>query len=403
MKMNNTVRTKKPRGTARQKKSAPHGTGRSAAGSKKLPELDFTFLTIVIITVCVGMIMLLSSSTPDAMVHHNGDPYYFFKKQLVFAVGGFIAMLVISRIDYRRYKPLAGAMMLVCTVLLAMVFLPKIGVSHSGSRRWINLGFTELQPSELMKPVIGIFFAKLIDEKRYDLTKLKGMLPFFFWIGVVALLLLLETHLSGTIIICCIAAMVMLVGGASLKLFAGAGAVAIPAVILFAITDPVRSKRIFSFFDPFADKMNTGYQVVQGLYAIGSGGLFGLGLGQSVQKYTYVPEPYNDFIFSIICEELGLVGAGLIIALFMVMILRGVKIAVSAPDTFGTLTVTAIITQVAIQVIFNIGVVTASLPNTGVTLPFFSYGGTALLVLMAEMGVVLNISRYGKKHKNEQL
>lgn len=368
---------------------------KSEEKKRKIGQIDYTFLTIIIIIVCTGLIMLLSASAPAAN-RKFGNSYHFFLKQLMFACIGFAAMIFISRIDYRRYKKYTGKLMILCIVLLIMVFLPVIGVEHNGSRRWINLIVTEFQPSELMKVAIAMFFAAEIESKRHDMSNIKGLGFYLFWIGVTAVLLMLETHLSGTIIICGIAVVVMIVGGLNMKWVAGGGAVVVPLGFLYVMTDNVRRARLLNFTNPFADTKLTGYQVVQGLYAIGSGGLFGLGLGQSVQKYTYLPEPYNDFIFAIICEELGFVGAVFIIALFAVLIFRGIKIALNAPDVFGMLTVVGIMAQIGIQAMLNIAVVTSSIPNTGVTLPFFSSGGTALMVLLAEMGIVLNISKHSK-------
>lgn len=379
--------------TANQSNKKP---SRVVKMKRKKSDMDYTFLTLVIIMVCVGLVMLLSASTPAGNARF-GNSYHFFFRQLLFVLVGFAAMLVISRIDYRMYKPYTKIFMIVCLVLLTLVLIPHVGVEHNGSRRWLNLYFMELQPSELMKLAIAMFFASMIEDNKYEITKLKGMLPFFMWIGITAVLMLLETHLSGTIVICGIAVVVMIVGGANFKFFLGAGAAAIPVGLLFLRMDPVRWERIMSFLNPFGDTQDTGYQVVQGLYAIGSGGIFGLGLGQSVQKYSYLPEPYNDFIFAIVCEELGLLGAALIIGLFALLIIRGVKIAMDAPDVFGSLTVVGIVAQVAIQTIMNIAVVTSSIPNTGISLPFFSYGGTAIMVLLAEMGVILSVSRYSKK------
>lgn len=391
----------KVRKTASGSKKSKHretaSLNKKAASSKiRAGQIDYTFLTVLIIIVCAGLVMLLSASAPAAN-RKFGNSYHFFIRQLIFACAGFAAMIVISRIDYRKYKKHTGKLMLLCIVLLIMVFLPVIGVEHNGSKRWINLIVTEFQPSELMKVAIAMFFAAQIESKRHDLRTLSGILFYFFWIGITAGLLMLETHLSGTIIICGIAVVIMIVGGMSMKLVAGGAAIVVPAGFLFVMTDKVRKARMLSFLNPFADAKVTGYQVVQGLYAIGSGGLFGLGLGQSVQKYTYLPEPYNDFIFAIICEELGFVGAVFIITLFALLIFRGIRIALNAPDMFGMLTVVGIMAQIAIQTIFNIAVVTSSIPNTGVTLPFFSYGGTALMVLLAEMGIILNVSRYSKK------
>lgn len=360
--------------------------------------MDYTFLTILIVIVCAGLIMLLSASAPAANKKF-GNSYHFFVRQLIYAVVGFVAMLVVSRIDYREYKKYAGKFMLVCTILLALVFVPKIGVSHNGSRRWLNLIVFELQPSELMKLAIALFFAAHVDAARRDLKTIRGLSFYLGWIAVVGLLMMLETHLSGTIVICGIACVILIVGGMNLKFLVGAAAVVVPAGVIFLLTDSVRMSRVISFMNPFEDIRGSGYQVVQGLYAIGSGGLFGTGLGQSVQKYTYLPEPYNDFIFAVICEELGFFGAMLVIGLFVVLIFRGIKIALDAPDKFGMLTVVGIMAQIAIQTVLNIAVVTSSIPNTGITLPFFSYGGTAIMVLLAEMGIVLNVSRYSAKNR----
>lgn len=382
--------------TARTGVRTANGAAQKKAKKRKSGQLDYTFLTIVIVIVCTGLVMLLSASAPAASKKFN-NPYRLFLKQLIFACAGFAAMFIISRIDYRRYKKHTKQLMLLCILMLAMVFLPVIGVEHNGSRRWINLIVTEFQPSELMKLSIAMFFAAEIESKRHDLRTLSGLSYFLFWLGVPVGLIMLETHLSGTIIICGIAVVILIVGGMNIKWLFGTAAAALPLGALFVWHDDVRRMRVISFLNPFADTKITGYQVVQGLYAIGSGGLFGLGLGQSVQKYTYLPEPYNDFIFAIICEELGFVGAVFIMALFAVLIFRGIKIALNAPDVFGMLTVVGIMAQIGIQTIFNIAVVTSSIPNTGVTLPFFSYGGTALMVLLAEMGIVLNVSKYSKK------
>lgn len=363
-------------------------------GMKTRP-MDYTFLTILIVIVCAGLIMLLSSSAPAANKKF-GNSYHFFIRQLIFTAAGFVGMILAARIDYHVWKKHVGKIMLFCTVLLGLVFVPKIGVEHNGSHRWINLIVFELQPSELMKLAIAMFFAAHIEAGKKDLTKWKGLKFFFGWMVVVAGLMLAETHLSGTIVLMGIAAVVLLVGGMSWK-FLGLGALGGAAGVgLLLLISPERMARFMSFLNPFADVKGEGWQVVQGLYAIGSGGFFGMGLGQSVQKYSYIPEPYNDFIFAIICEELGFFGAMLVMVLFAALILRGIKIALNAPDTFGMLTAIGITAQIGIQAILNIAVVTSTVPNTGVTLPFFSYGGTAMMVLLAEMGIMLSISRYSK-------
>lgn len=365
----------------------------------KSGELDFTFLTLVIVIVCVGLVMVLSASSPRAL-RLAGDSFHFFKKQLLFAIIGFIGMIVISRIDYKKYENYVGIFMIVCLILLTLVLIPGVGVMHNGSRRWLPLPGFELQPSEFMKPVMAMFIAKKIQEKAYNPTKLSGMIRLFVWVGITALLMLLETHLSGAIVICGIAVFVMLAGGIKLRYFVTAVVALAPVAIMYVMNDPVRSKRIMVALNPFLDKQGTGYQAVQGLYSIASGGLFGQGLGQSIQKTSFLPEPYNDFIFAVVCEELGLLGAILVIVLFCALIIRGVMIAIHAPDAFSSLTVVGIMSHIAIQTLFNICVVATLIPNTGITLPFFSYGGTAIIVLMAEMGIVLNISRHRVRNKS---
>ncbi len=368
------------------------------SSDRKAGDMDYTFLLLVGVLVAFGLIMLLSASTTTANVKF-GTSYYFFIRQFVYVAIGVVLMLVLSRIDYRKYKPFAKLFMIACIVLLAMVFLPGIGVSHNGSRRWINLGITEIQPSEFTKLAVSMFYAAMIEDRVYNLKNLKELSKSCVWIGIVAVLMMCETHLSGTIVLCGIAGCVLLMGGARIDwklLFAGGLGIG-GLGYAYLSSNPERMSRITNFLDPFADKLGGGYQTIQSLYAIGSGGIFGKGLGQSIQKF-YIPEPYNDFIFAIVCEELGLIGATFIIALFIGLVIRGVKIAMEAPDTFGSLLVSGIIAQVAIQTILNIAVATSSVPNTGVSLPFFSYGGTAIMILLAEMGIVMSVSRYSSKN-----
>lgn len=374
------------------KKNKPNKT-------KKLRDVDFTFLTLVIVIVCVGLVMVFSASSPRAL-RLTGDSFHFVKNQLLFAAVGFVIMMIVSRIDYHKYEKYTGIFMIVCLFLLLLVLIPGVGVSHNGSRRWLDLKITEFQPSELMKPVIAMFISKIIQDKLYSPKTFKGTMRLFIWVGITAVLMLLETHVSGAIVICGIAVFVMISGGVKLRYFVAGGAVVVPAGLIYLLNDPVRSKRLAVALNPFLDKEGTGYQACQGLYSIASGGLFGQGLGQSIQKTSYLPEPYNDFIFAVICEELGLLGAILIIGLFCALIFRGIMIAIHAPDTFGCLTVVGIMAHIAIQTLFNILVVTTLIPNTGITLPFFSYGGTAIMVLLMEMGIVLNISRYRVKNRD---
>ncbi|MCH5211194.1 MAG: putative lipid II flippase FtsW [Oscillospiraceae bacterium] len=358
--------------------------------------MDYTFLFIVVLLLVSGLVMLLSASAPSANRIY-GNSYYFFLKQFLCAMIGIAGMLFISRINYNVYKKLAPNMMIVCIILLVCVLIPGIGVSHNGSRRWLNTPVIELQPSEFMKPVITMYFARLIDSGKYNLKKIGGNLPYVGVLLIVLGLMLMETHLSGAIVIAGVGVSVMIAGGTPIKPVLIGAIILIPAAIFGVYTlSEVRWARVTSFLDPFRDIRDESYQVAQGLYAIGSGGIFGLGLGRSVQKY-YLPEPYNDFIFTIVCEELGLVGATVVILLFAALIIRAVRIAMNAPDTYSSLVAIGIAAHLAIQTILNIAVATSSVPNTGVSLPFFSYGGTAIMTLLMEMGVLLNISRYSVK------
>ncbi len=368
------------------------------ASDRTAGDMDYTFLLLVGVLVAFGLIMLLSASTPTADIKF-GKSYYFFIRQFGYVAVGVVLMLVLSKIDYRKFKPFAKLFMIVCIVLLGCVFLPGIGVSHNGSHRWINLGITEIQPSEFTKLAVAMFYAALIEDRIYNLADLKDLVKSCVWIGIVAALMMCETHLSGTIVLCGIAGCVLLIGGAKIdwKILVFGGGSLVGLVWAYLSQNPERMARITSFRDPFADRLGDGYQVIQSIYAIGSGGFFGKGLGQSVQKF-YIPEPYNDFIFAIVCEELGLIGAAFIIMLFAALILRGIKIAMEAPDTFGSLLVSGVMAQVAIQTVLNIAVATSSVPNTGVSLPFFSYGGTAIMILLAEMGIVMSVARYSSKN-----
>lgn len=386
-----------PKRAVQQNRTSPRSNAPKPHRVKGAGDIDYTFLFIVILLLASGLVMLLSASAPSANRIY-GNSYYFFFKQFACAVIGLGGMYFISKINYNTYKAAAPKLMFVCTILLVMVLIPGIGATHNGSRRWLNTPVIEIQPSEFMKPVIAMYFARLIDSGRYDLKRMGGNLPYIGIMFVVVGLMLMETHLSGAIVIAGIGVSVMIAGGTPIKpVLIGALILAPVLIIGVHALSPVRWARVTSFIDPFKDIRDESYQVAQGLYAIGSGGVFGLGLGQSVQKYSYLPEPYNDFIFAIVCEELGLVGAAVVILLFAALILRAIRIAMNAPDTYSSLLAIGIAGQLAIQTILNIAVATSSVPNTGVALPFFSYGGTAILTLLLEMGVLLNISRYSIK------
>lgn len=366
---------------------------KKANAGRSVKSIDYTFLFLIMLMLSIGLVMLLSASAPAGASKFN-DSYHFFKRQIGFVAVGLVGMVVVSKIDYRIYKKYAKIYFVVCLILLGLVAIPGIGKKLNGSRRWIQLPGFQLQPSEFMKLAIGMYFAQLISTGKYNVSKLKDLKLFGIVLFVVAVLMLLEPHLSGTIVIVGIGVWILISSGTPVLPFAvGLPVVGVLGVIVIYFFDANRLARLMRFLSPFEDMQNTGYQIAQALYAMGSGGIFGRGIGQSVQKYSYLPEPYNDFIFSIACEELGLVGAAVIIIIFALLILRGFRIALNAPDTFGCLLATGIMAQVAIQTTLNIAVATSSVPNTGVSLPFFSYGGTAIMVLLIEMGILLNISR----------
>lgn len=369
--------------------------GRIKEITKNLGEVDYTFLLLAVVLTVLGLVMLLSASTPAANIK-TGKSYFFFRKQFSFIVVGFVLMYVCSIVDYRIYKKYANIGILIGIAMLILVLIPHIGVSRNGSRRWINLIFFDFQPSELVKFLTAVFFASMIEDKKYSLKTFDGLFKYALWIIAIVGPIMLETHLSGAIVIAGIAVCMLIVSGANMK-YVGLGATgAFGAGLGLVFLMPSRMARVTSFLRPFEDPQGKGYQIIQSLYAIGSGGIFGRGLGQSMQKYSFLPEPYNDFIFAVICEELGLVGATFILLIFAGLIIRGISIALKARDKFGMLLTIGIMSQIAIQTILNVAVVTSSVPNTGVTLPFFSYGGTALMILLAEIGVVLNVSRNTK-------
>ena len=359
------------------------------------PAPDIWFLIILMLLVCYGLVMLFSAGYAVAL-YRRGDAYTYIRPQLLFAAFGAAAMYAASLVDYHIWHKLAWPIMGVSLALLAIVlFMPE----YNGCKRWIVLpGLGTLQPSEIAKFAVVLVFAHIIALNHDRMGSFAvGVVPFALVLGVVAVLMLLEPHLSGTVLILSIGAVLMFVGGTGLRWFvlAGAGGAAAigTAIVLMPELVPYAADRLNSWLDPFADPLGDGHQTIQSLYAIGSGGAAGLGLGNSRQKHLFVPEPQNDFIFSILCEELGFLGACAVILLFSALLWRGITLAAHAPDRFGALLVVGFVVQVALQAVLNIAVVTNTIPNTGISLPFFSSGGTSLMMLLGEMGIVLSVSR----------
>lgn len=358
--------------------------------------IDLPFLFLVLTIVVIGLVMLFSASYPSAYYLHKGDSFYFIRKQLLFAVVGIIAMLAISRIDYNYFHKWAVPILGVSFFLLLIVLVMP---ANNGVHRWVQLGSSfSFQASEITKFAIVVSFAHFINLNFNRMGTFKyGILPYLIILGPTVVLLALEPHISCTVIVVLLAAGMLFIGGVKLKWFGMVlGAIASALIYLVVFTDKLTyaNNRISGWLDPFSPSAGVDtWQTRQGLYAIGSGGIWGLGLGNSRQKYLYLPEPQNDFIFSVVCEELGFIGAIIILLLFAMLIWRGMIISMKAKDKFGSLLGIGLIAQVGLQVILNIAVVTNTIPNTGISLPFFSYGGTSLLMLLAQMGIILSISR----------
>jgi len=377
--------------TAGQPLQQPGGRAFSGntAGKRRYP-MDLPFLLLTLLLLTVGLLMLLSASYARAY-EETGQSAYYFIRQGRYALLGLAAMFAITRVNYQLWRWLSPFLMAGAVLLLLLVLL--IGSSEGGAQRWLVLGPINFQPSELAKLAVVTLFAAMIASFREKMqTFTWGVLPFAGILLVLSAMLLLQPHLSATVIICGVGAVMMFLGGTKLRWFAILAVLAGIGLVILTSTG-YAARRIEAWQNPWLDQRGGGYQVVQALYAVGSGGLFGLGFGKSRQKYLYLPEEHNDYIFPIVCEELGFVGAGLIILLFVLLILRGYWIAMHARDRFGSLLVSGLTTLLAIQVFLNVGVVTNFLPATGISLPFFSYGGTALMVQLAEMGMILAVSR----------
>ncbi len=362
---------------------------RAARGSIDLP---FAALTLLLLT--IGVVMVLSASYArayySAATGHNAA--YYFLRQLGFALAGTAAMFVMSRIPMSFYRRMSFPLLAVSALLLLVV--PFIGVSQGDAKRWIDLGFTTFQPSEIAKVAVILYFSALICKYKGAMSTFRyGILPFAAVLGVIVGLLVLEPHFSAAIIIIAIGGVMLFLGGVKLRWFIGVGVTALAALGVIITFFPYASGRISTWLDPFANTSGDGYQIVQSLYSIGSGGLFGLGLGQGRQTYMYLPEEHNDFIFAVVCEELGFAGAVAILLLFAALIVRGYILAMHMRDRFSFLVTAGITTLLAIQVILNVAVVTNLVPCTGISLPFFSYGGTALMIQLGEMGIILSASR----------
>lgn len=356
---------------------------------------DFIIIFATLFLLGIGIVMVYSASAIVAQKPPFSDPYFFAKRQLIFALLGITSMYVMMNIDYWVWKKWAKTGFFVSVGLLVLVLL--IGIEVNGSKSWLGLGAFGIQPGEFAKLGVTAFLARwLSDNQKQIVLFTKGLMPAFAIPVVCFGMIMLQPDLGTGTVLMGTAVLMIFAAGARIIHFVGLGMLGISGFVGLILSAPYRMDRITSFIDPWSDPLKTGYQIIQSLYAIGPGGLLGLGLGQSRQKHLYLPEPYNDFIFSILAEELGFIGGSLVLLLFLLLLWRGMRTAITAPDLFGNLLALGIIGMIAIQVVINVGVVTGMFPVTGITLPFLSYGGSSLTLMLTGVGVLLNISRYSR-------
>lgn len=351
--------------------------------------LFFTVITLAIF----GLLMIYSSSSIWAEYKFN-DSFHYLKYQGIFFVIGLFIMILVSKIDYRLYYKNANIILFTCFILLILVLIPGIGSIRNGSRSWFGIGSLGIQPSEAAKIGLIIFTSKYLTlNERYIKSYLKGVFPILFVVIIFFGLIMLQPDLGTGLILFLSIISILFIAGVSMKFFVSGGVLGLIGVVVLIAIAPYRMDRITSFIDPWKDSLGTGFQIIQSLYAIGPGGLLGTGYLNSVQKHFYLPEPQTDFIFSVVAEEFGVVGAFIVVGLFITLFYRGIKISCNTTDKFSKYLSFGILFQMIFQAIMNLCVVVGIIPVTGVTLPFISYGGSSLLVSMASMGILLNISR----------
>lgn len=352
---------------------------------------DIIMFTATVVLLGLGLVMVMSASSAMALSRFN-DPFHYIKRQLIWATGGLIAMAVLSRTDYRILRKVARGGLAVAFLLLVVVLFA--GVEISGSRRWIDLGVLSLQPSEVAKFAVINFVAAFCAARRESIRRFgSGLVPPLAVAAAAFALVMLEPDFGTAGVLVVTVVVMLFAAGAQIYQLCLVGAAALPLMGLLVWIEPYRFQRILAFLDPWKDPSDTGWNVIQSLLALGSGGLFGLGLGESRQKFAYLPEQHTDFIFAILGEELGFVGTVVVVALFFVLGWRGYRTAMLAPDLFGSVLAVGLTTMIVLQAVINVGVVTGSLPITGITLPMISFGGSSLSVTLAGIGVLMNISR----------
>jgi cell division protein FtsW len=360
----------------------------------KLGDVDFLLFAVIVMLVTVGVVMVYSASSYFSAFRYNNAEFFLWK-QLLWAGLGFVGMMITLNIDYHKYKKYTRVLIIFTFIALCLVFLfPPV----KGAQRWIKLGELSFQPSEIAKYAVVLFVAKNISSNTENIKKFwKGVVPNLLFAGVIAAMILLEKNLSIATVTMVVSLIMLFVAGTKLIHMGGLIGTVGGLGAAFILIEPYRMRRLLSFTNPWNDSQGDGYQLVQSLLALGSGGLTGVGIGQSRQKCFYIPEPHNDFILAVIGEELGFIGCAFIVILFLLFLWRGVIAASKAKDMYGSLLATGITSVVVIQSLINIAVVTGSMPVTGVPLPFISYGGSSLVINMMFMGILLNITRQNNK------
>ncbi|ACB84886.1 stage V sporulation protein E [Natranaerobius thermophilus] len=362
---------------------------------KKQSTPDFTLFAVTLILVAFGLVMVFSSSAIISQVQRD-DTYFFLRRQAFWAVLGIIGMYVTSKINYWKWKLLATPIIIINFILLLAVFIPGLGVQVYGAERWLGIAGLTIQPSEFTKIALVIFVATYLTSRKNSVQDIRTLMVALGAMGISCGLILLQPDMGTAVAVAGSALLIIFVAGMKISHMLVLGCAIVPATIALVFSEDYRRKRFLSFLDPWEDQLESGYQIIQSLYALGPGGLIGAGLGRSRQKFFYLPEPHNDFIFAVIGEELGFLGASLVIILFFVFIWRGFKIAMHSPDMFGALMATGITAMVGLQAFMNIGVVTASMPVTGINLPLISAGGSSLLFTLSSIGILLNISKHNQ-------
>ena len=361
-----------------------------------MKKYDKILLISVILISLFGLIMIYSSSYVWAEYKFN-DPFKYIKSQSIFLILGYIIMILISKFPYQKYKRFSNIIFGICFIMLILVLIPGIGTIRNGSRSWFGIGGFGIQPSEFTKLGLIIFTSKYLSNNERELKDIKkGVLPILIVLILIFGLIMLEPDFGTGVVIVMTIIVLLFISGVKMNFFIKMGVIGLIGIVALIIVAPYRLKRIISFINPWADPLGSGFQIIQSLYAIGPSGLLGAGLGNSIQKHFYLPEPQTDFIFSIISEELGFMGVLIITTLFLTIIYRGIKISIKQEDNFAKYLSFGLIFSLAFQTILNLMVVVGLIPVTGVTLPFLSYGGSSLLVSMANIGILLNISKYNK-------